>query len=472
MRKNVLMTTVALLTSVMAWGGNIVGGKVTCNGHGIAGVMVTDGYECVTTGSDGSYSMELDRDARFVYITTPSGYLPQVENTVARFYQPVEEGRAQYDFALRRNPVDDTRHVALVQADVQLTSLQDLATYKGLLQDVVDCAATYNGKADVFGIDLGDIVGDTPALFEPYINVAADMQMPVWRTIGNHDMTYGGRTFEYSYSTFESYFGPIYYSFNKGKAHYIVLDNNFYVNRDYQYIGYIDERTFRWIEKDLELVPAGNVVFVVMHIPGCLTKELKWNTLIQDETSNIAGLWKMLEGRNAHILTGHTHFNWNVCFGDSLMEHNTAAVCGIWWKAPVCMDGTPQGYGVYEVDGTDVKWYYKSMGYDADYQLRAYPVGASAEYPGDIIANVWNWDEMWRVEWTENGKVMGEMTRYEGYDPMASEICADKERVQYDWISPIKTPHMFRATPHDASAKIGVRVTDRFGNVYVQNIEK
>ena len=59
-------------------------------------------------------------------------------------------------------------------------------------------------------------------------------------------MTYGGRTFEQSYSTFEDYFGPVYYSFNKGKAHYIVLDNCFYVNRNYQYIGYIDERTFSW----------------------------------------------------------------------------------------------------------------------------------------------------------------------------------------------------------------------------------
>ena len=134
------------------------------------------------------------------------------------------------------------------------------------------------------------------------------------------------------------------------------------------------------------------------------------------------------------------------------------------------MDGTPQGYGVYEVNGTDVKWVYKSMGYPVDYQLRAYPVGASAEYPGDIVANVWNWDEQWRVEWLENGKVMGEMTRYEGFDPMAAEICADKERVQYEWISPIKTPHMFRATPHDASAKIEVRATDRFGNVYSQTI--
>ena len=66
----------------------------------------------------------------------------------------------------------------------------------------------------------------------------------------------------------------------------------------------------------------------------------------------------------------------------------------------------------------------------------------------------------------------GATTRFEGFDPMAAEICADKERVQYDWISPMKTPHMFRATPHNASAKIEVRVTDRFGNVYIQKIDK
>lgn len=465
----ITIASLMLLAGSMS-AGNVVGGRVSCGGAGVGGVMVTDGYACVTTDSDGRYSIELDGDARFVYVTVPSGYLPQVEKSVPKFYLPVEEGKTQYDFTLAKNPVDDTRHVAIVQADVQLTSQRDLDTYKGLLDDVNDFTAGLRGKTDVFGIDLGDIVGDTPSLFEPYIDVAAKMDMPVWRTIGNHDMTYGGRTFEYSYSTFESHFGPIYYSFNKGKAHYIVLDNNFYVNRDYQYIGYIDERTFRWLEQDLAYVPSDNLVFVMMHIPGCMTEELQWNALLPDETSNIAGLWDLLKGRNVHLLTGHTHFNWNVCFGDSLMEHNTAAVCGIWWKADVCMDGTPQGYGVYEIDGTDVKWLYKSMGHPADYQFRAYPVGASKEYPADVVANVWNWDKKWKVELLENGKLTSEMTRFEGYDPMASEICADKERVEYEWINPIKTPHMFRATPRDASAKLEVRVTDRFGNVYTQTV--
>ena len=70
------------------------------------------------------------------------------------------------------------------------------------------------------------------------------------------------------------------------------------------------------------------------------------------------------------------------------MEHNTAAVCGIWWHADVCIDGTPQGYGVYEVDENQVKWYYKSAGHPKDYQFRSYAAGTSKEFPKDIIANV------------------------------------------------------------------------------------
>ena len=314
-------------------------------------------------------------------------------------------------------------------------------------------------------------VGNTPSLFPGYIDSVARLGFPVYRAIGNHDMTYGGCTFEYSFKTFESFFGPCCFSFNKGKAHYIVLDNNFYVNRDYQYIGYIDERTFAWMEEDLKFVPEGSLVFVVMHIPGSLTPQIQWNALLQDETSNVSALYDMLKGYNAHIISGHTHFNLNVCPADRMIEHNTAAVCGIWWKADICMDGTPIGYGVYEVNGNDVVWRYKSAGYSDDYQMRTYPAGRCAEYLGDIVANVWNWDDLWKVEWLEDGKNMGEMIHFTGYDPDAEAVCADKERVVYDWISPVKTEHLFRATPKNPDARIEVRVTDRFGNVYRQAVK-
>lgn len=266
-------------------------------------------------------------------------------------------------------------------------------------------------------------------------------------------MTYGGRTYEYSYQTYEDYFGPIYYSFNKGKIHYIVLNNNFYVNRDFQYIGYIDERTFVWLEKDLSYVSFDTPVILIAHIPISLTKELQWNKLLQDETSNAAGLFDILRGYKAHIISGHWHTNTNICYNDSLMEHNVAAVCGSWWKKSVCMDGTPAGYGVFEVDGTDVRWVYKSVGYPVEYQFKVYPQGVCKEYPSDFIANVWNWDDEWKVEWYENGKYVGAMERYTGKAPDAGN-----------------TEHLFHATPMNPQAEIMVRVTDRFGNVYEQKL--
>lgn len=448
-------------------------GRVTCEGKGVEGVVVTDGTDCVQTDAQGAYRLEAKRGVRWVYLTLPAGYLaPCSDKTLPRFYQRVDADAPdrKYDFELMKNPLNDARHLFTVQADVQVTSKKEVRGYGKYLEDMTAFLSPYRGKQDIFGIDCGDIVGDSPQLFPAYIQTVGKLDIPIFRAIGNHDMTYGGRTFEYSFQTFENYFGPTYYSFNKGKAHYIVLNNNFYVNRDYQYIGYIDERTFAWMEQDLKFVPQGNLVFVIAHIPTSLTPKLKWNALIQDETSNASGLYELLKGYHAHIISGHTHFNLNVCFNDKLMEHNTAAVCGIWWKADICMDGTPVGYGIYEVDGTDVKWKYKSAGYSEDYQFRTYPTGSSDEYPTDIIANVWNWDPLWKVEWYEDDKRMGEMIRFNGYDPEAKAICADKKRVEYDWISPVKTEHLFRATPKNAEARIEIRVTDRFGKTYKQPV--
>lgn len=444
-------------------------GSVTCESKGVAGVVVTNGTDCALTDSDGQFALPERHGDRFIYISTPAGYLsPLTEKVIPRFYLPVVSGDRdyRYDFQLKKNPRDDKHHIVIAQADPQVTSIEEIELYKACLDDTKKDIARIAKNTDLIIFNCGDIVGDSPWLFPASIEAEGILDHPVYHVIGNHDMTYGGRTYETSYSKFEEIFGPIYYSFNKGNVHYIVINNNFYVNRDYQYIGYIDERTFEWMEQDLAHVPEENLIVVVAHIPMSSTEELQWNTLLPDETSNARGLFEMLSGRNAHIITGHSHFNHNVCFSDSLMEHNTAAVCGIWWKADVCVDGTPTGYGVYDFDGNNVKWYYKSYNHPASYQAIAYLPGSEAEYPDDIIANVWNYDKQWKVEWLEDGKVMGEMTRYDGYDPKAKAICADKERVVYDWIYPVTTPHLFRATPKNKDAKIIVRATDRFGNIY------
>lgn len=287
-------------------------------------------------------------------------------------------------------------------------------------------------------------------------------------------MNYDGRTHETSYKTFEDTFGPSYYSFNKGNAHYIVVDNNFFIGRDYFYMGYLDEKTFAWLDKDLSYVPKGSLVFFIMHIPSRQTEKQEaflYNyDMIGNQMVNAGALHQMLKPYKAHLITGHTHYNLNIVFDDNLMEHNTAAVCGTWWKADICLDGTPRGYGVYEVNDNDVKWYYKSSGYPKEHQFRSYPVGASKEHPSDIIANVWNWDKLWKVEWLEDGQLMGNMTRYTGLDPFASVVCSDREKMVYTWITPRPTQHMFRATPKNKDAHVTVKVTDRFGKEYIQTI--
>ena len=69
---------------------NIIKGKVTCEGKGIGGVMVTDGHICVQTDTSGKYSIPTLGDSRFVYICTPSGYLTDRKGTIPSFYLPID----------------------------------------------------------------------------------------------------------------------------------------------------------------------------------------------------------------------------------------------------------------------------------------------------------------------------------------------------------------------------------------------
>lgn len=477
MRKFIFIISVHFL--LMGYAATLSGqcmikGKVTSDGIGVGKVVVTDGIRCVETSDNGEYAIPSLKSTRFVYISTPAGYIPACKDkTIPQFYKVVTEDTDTYDFEIYKNPKNDTNHLFISQADVQLVDHDCLNSYKKILQDCKTLVGKYNDR-DIFGVDCGDIVGDTPSLYPDYIKAASVLDFPVYRAIGNHDMDYFGRSHETSTKTFEGYFGPVYYSFNKGNAHYIVINNNFFVGRDYFYLGYIDEKTYAWIEQDLSYVKKGVPVFVIMHIPSRLEEKqqpFKYEySGLADQTINISALYDMLKPYNAHIISGHMHYNHNVVHTSNLMEHVTGAVCGTWWCGDICLDGTPQGYGVYEVSGNDVRWFYKSSGFSGSHQFRAYAPGRSSGFPEDIVVNVWNWDKNWNVEWLEDGKVQGEMVQFTGIDPDAEILCSDKEKIRYDWISPITTPHLFRATPKNRMAKLSVKVTDCFGNVYQQEI--
>ena len=441
-------------------------GRVTCEGAGLGNVVVSDGYDCVLTKANGRFRLESRPDARFLTVSTPAGYLPETEEkTVPIHFKKITKDMRRYDFELKKNEVSDNHHLFIVQADPQVNDTSQFSLYGEIADDIIEEIAGIRDSLDIFGLECGDIVWDTPHLYEPYKKCVSKLDMPIYRAIGNHDMTYGGRSFETSYSRFEEEFGPIYYSFNRGKAHYVILDNCFYIDRDLLYIGYLDERTLSWMEKDLSFVPEDALLFIVMHIPASYTKEILFNKPNMDELANCQGLFNLIRPWKTHLITGHTHFNHNVCFSDSLMEHNTAASCGTWWLNRLCTDGTPRGYGIYDVKGTEVAWRYKGAGYPADYQFRCYPVGADPRNPEDFVVNVWNYDQEWTVEWRQRDDLFQPMIQFTGSDPEIAEAIESDLGHTYPWMKPAATDHLFKARPqgHDP---IEILVTDRFGNRY------
>ena len=144
-----------------------------------------------------------------------------------------------------------------------------------------------------------------------------------------------------------------------------------------------------------------------------------------------------------------------------------AAVSAEFWQTPQNSDGTPKGYGVYEIDGKKVTWFYKSIGFDRDFQFRAYPVGANPEKPTAVTVNVWNYDPLWTVNWYENDVLKGEMTQYSGHDVYTRDyINNNRSRFRYEWISAGATNHLFYAVPSSPEAVIKIEIIDRFGNKY------
>ena len=84
-----------------AFAAETVGGKVTAAGKPLAGVVVTDGLNCVETAADGTWSLPVREGARFVSVTVPSGWkLPQ-------HYLRYEGTARSYDFSLERWPASD-----------------------------------------------------------------------------------------------------------------------------------------------------------------------------------------------------------------------------------------------------------------------------------------------------------------------------------------------------------------------------
>ena len=451
---------------------NIKGTVKTTDGEPIAGVVVSDGLNTVQTDEKGRFEMDTDQDSRFVFISTPSGYVSATLKGETLFYKELRNEIKSYDFVVEKNPLDDTRHNLIVIADPQISDRDELPELSKYADDIEEYAKQLSGEYTL-GLCLGDIVGWDHSIYPDYNRIMAKGGFDYRYVIGNHDMTNWGRSHETSMKDFENMYGPCWYSFNVGDIHYVVLNDNFFVGRDWYYIGYIDERQLSWLEKDLSYVPKGSKLVVSMHIPTTLDKSDRdafRTDIMLDNLCNKTALYPMLEPYQTLILSGHMHTADYEQIAPNITEINITGLCGAWWCGPVCIDGSPAGFKHFTMSEDDMSWIYKGCGHPLDYQMKVYL--DDSMHQGWVVANVWDYDPQWKVEYFEDGVKVCDMERFKAQDPLARECYKDPSSLKRTWVYAAPTENMFRARHSEGARTLEVRVTDRFGRTYTETITR
>ena len=448
-----------------------VRGVVRSQERGLPRIPVSDGVQVVETAADGTFELITRPEQGFVWFSPPSQYrIPLNRPGTARFYQSLSRRSEQTAvFELEPDPVPHDDHTLLLLGDIQTQNSMEMGWF--LSQPVPDLQATVAGLGGehVFGISCGDIMYDDLTMYPDYERGVSEIGAPFFQLVGNHDLDLLSLTDRGSTETFSSHFGPRYYSFNRGAVHYVVLDDVFWYGQGY--LGYLGADALVWLQQDLARVEPGSPVIVATHIPVLGSQHLRRG---EDSPGtglaimNREALYRLLEPYDAHILTGHTHECEHV-FEQGTHEHVTGAVCGAWWSGPICHDGTPNGYCVYTVRGEEVTWRYKATGYAPDYQMRLHRTGPDPSAPGELVANIWNWDPEWTVRWFADGEPRGEMPRRRSLDLLSMELHAGPDLPpRREWVEPVPTDHIFRAVLTGEEREVVVEATDRFGRVYTQ----
>lgn len=411
-----LALAIIAASGALAVGAQNISGRITCDGTGVAGVPVSDGYVVTLTDADGHYSFTSQKKNGYVFYTLPRGYEPQTSyNFIPKFWQQLTSTDVNtaetHDFTLKKADNDD--YVMVIGADSHLAKRnKDREMYQKSYIPALQkekAAAKADGKP-IYSIILGDLTWDNYWYQNTYNlnNFVADQKTygyPVilFPVIGNHDndpgvaytLSDGGATTDFKSSQpWREIISPNYYSFNLGKVHYVVLDNIFYKNQDTggsytkgvvgsrNYSARVEQYQLDWLKQDLAQVDANTPVVVCEHIP---TFRLNTSYTAYGGTENYIALASLFSKfKNVHFVSGHTHYNYTAhpAAYPNITEHNIASICATWWwtghtngdniRYQVCQDGTPAGYSFWKVNGANLDWEYRSITGENNPQIRAY----------------------------------------------------------------------------------------------------
>lgn len=458
---------IAIMLSVVLMGNMAearkVTGKVVCGDEKLSGAIVTDGKNFTKTVK-GKFAFDITDDAEFVYIITPAGYAADWSSGVPAFYQSAKECK-KFTFELEKTGTAGDYSIIAI-ADPQTRTKKQFNKFAGKpLEDLCKTAAEIGNSA--VGLTLGDICWDALDYIDSYKQEIVRTGIPFYPVVGNHDHERESQGDKETTAVYRGKMGPENYAFFLGKDIVIVVDDIIYDTQKKYSDGYSQE-VIDWVKGIMEYAPAESVVYVAQHSPVRHWDKGDYLNINTDKLYNAIGNHEIV------FLSGHTHITNNFQYAENITEHNIAAICGSWWDTIHCTDGTPRGYKVFTKKDGSLTWYYKSVDYPKDHQVEIYGIGQTTGHPESIVANVWDWDPQWKIEWYQDGVYMGSMENIHELCPIYQKEIAEVFTAKGEDIPRFKKPrknyHYFAATPSKGAKSVKISVTSRFGQKWEYEI--
>lgn len=444
-----------------------ISGTVKCGKEKLSNVIVTDGTSFTKTKANGSFKMNISDNADYVYVVTPAGYVGDWSEGSPKFYIPASSDK--FNFQLQKWGDDKGNYSIVAIADPQTQSKKHFNLFVGEpLDDLAATCKQQSSKTTTVGLTLGDIAWDSgTTIFPQYKQEIQRTGIPFYNVMGNHDYQKEMKGDHETSNQFREFFGPENYAFGVGDDYVIVLDDIIY-DTEKKYVEGFSDEVLAWVENLVAFIPKTSKLYIAVHCPV-----LRW---FKDEFYTFQGekLIDILSEYDVTVLSGHTHINYNIKYSDHFMEQNIASLCGTWWIADHCNDGTPGGYKVLEKNNGNLSWYYKSVGHDKDYQVEIYKPGESLLHPNAVVANIWDYDSRWTVEWYEDGKLKGDMKQVKGLSPVFQKeldlVYPDGKDIP-SYKQPRENIHYFIAEPNQYAKKVTVVIKNPFGKEWKYDVD-
>lgn len=511
--------------------GTTVYGIVSSAGVGVENVVVSDGAEVTVTNEKGIYQLKSAKKWGYVFISVPSGYevpsvgvLPQFHRALKNSADVVERA----DFKLEKVDGQDSYKIFML-GDMHLANRTgDLGQFAQFTSDLTDYMTRHKGEK-MYALTLGDMTWDlywysNSYYFPQYLNTVNSQikNLQIFHTMGNHDNDFQTRSDYDAAVKYVDQICPTYYSFNIGKVHYVVMDDidcsSYDGSTSRNYVKSLSAEQLDWLAKDLSHVAKTTPVVVAMHAQVFYPTTSGFK--IDHDQVNTLRLFDILDGYTVRFVTGHTHKLFNVTpdapivDGHNFREYNSGSVCASWWWSGnltpgihIGTDGTPGGYGIWDVTGTDFQCLYKSTGWPEEYQFRSYDlnnvhfsmadvplmpsdISASVKnaymqyvnaYPqnndNEVLINIWNWNSDWTLSVVDENHKTLPYTEVWAYDPLHIAALSVK---QFNNAGLKSTPsfitdkftHFFKVKADDADTDLVITVKDEFGNEWTENMQR